>query len=226
MKFYTVYEVKNKVNDKTYRGKHITDNPYDGYLGSGKYLKRAINKYGIESFEKFVLYIFDNKEDMDKKEAELVDEVYLLSGNTYNLKLGGQGGFDHIYSSPEIATEVGKRGYNAGLAKFTKEKRSEIGKKSYSKSLLLFRKSNDPEIKKRRSEISGNTFRGKHHTSETKKKMSEKQQNVDRTGNNNPMYGKCWVYNDKESIRIDKTDLDIYLQNGWIKGRKYKLHFI
>ena len=61
MKFYTVYKTVNKTNRKYYIGKHITDDPYDGYLGSGKHLKRAIKKYGEESFQKFVLYIFDNE---------------------------------------------------------------------------------------------------------------------------------------------------------------------
>ena len=33
----------------------------DGYLGSGKHLKRAISKYGENSFTKEILFIFDNQ---------------------------------------------------------------------------------------------------------------------------------------------------------------------
>lgn len=35
-------------------------------------------------------------------------------------------------------------------------------------------------------------------------------------------YGTCWIYNDKESKKIKKEDLQFYINNGWIKGRKMK----
>jgi len=35
-------------------------------------------------------------------------------------------------------------------------------------------------------------------------------------------YGTCWIYNDKESKKIKKEDLNFYINNGWNKGRKMK----
>jgi hypothetical protein len=90
--YYTVYRTTNKVNGKTYIGKHKTTDPYDDYLGSGKLLKRAIEKYGIQNFSKEVLFIFDNETDMNSKEKELVT----ISEDTYNLIEGGQGGFSYV----------------------------------------------------------------------------------------------------------------------------------
>jgi len=49
---FTVYETTNIINHKIYRGTHITDNPYDNYLGSGKLIDRAIRKYQPENFKK------------------------------------------------------------------------------------------------------------------------------------------------------------------------------
>lgn len=93
---YTVYRITNKINDNTYVGVHKTTDPNDGYMGSGTVIRRAIEKYGIENFEKEILYVFDNPEDMYKMESELVDSSFLTNENTYNLNIGGFGGFEYI----------------------------------------------------------------------------------------------------------------------------------
>jgi len=205
--YYIIYEVKNKVNGKSYIGKHQTDNIYDDYLGSGKILNKAIKKYGKNCFEKIILFVFDNKIDMDNKEAELVNDEFVKSKETYNLKLGGIGGFDHLNnSSPEHI-----------------ERCKKAGKKSWNYSLLKWLKSDNPEIKKQRSEIASNAFRGKHHTETSKQKMSKAKKGK-YNGENNSNYGKCWIYSlkEKRSISIKKEELSFYLSNGWIKGRKMK----
>lgn len=46
--FYFIYCTTNMVNGKIYVGKHKTTRLNDGYIGSGKLLKHAINKYGRE----------------------------------------------------------------------------------------------------------------------------------------------------------------------------------
>lgn len=91
MKF-VIYRITNTINKKYYIGMHQTKNIDDGYMGSGKLLKLAFSKYGIENFSKEILFIFDNKEDMISKEKELITENFCADTMTYNLAPGGQGG--------------------------------------------------------------------------------------------------------------------------------------
>ncbi len=92
---YTVYRTQNIVNGRYYFGVHKTKNPYDGYLGSGKILKRAITKYGERAFIKNICFIFANAEEAFAKEFEMI-ETYRADPLCYNLRQGGSGGFDYI----------------------------------------------------------------------------------------------------------------------------------
>lgn len=89
---YTVYKTTNNLNGKVYIGKHQTTDINDTYLGSGKYLKKAIAKYGKNNFTKEILFIFSSEEEMNKKEAELVTEEFISQDNNYNGGIGGEGG--------------------------------------------------------------------------------------------------------------------------------------
>ena len=55
---YTVYKITNLINGKIYIGVHKTENLDDGYMGSGKNIKRAIDKYGIQNFKNRLKSIF------------------------------------------------------------------------------------------------------------------------------------------------------------------------
>jgi hypothetical protein len=94
--YYTVYETTCLINGKKYIGVHKTENPDDDYLGSGRYITRAINKYGKENFRKKIFFIFDNPEQMFEKEKELVTEEFIKQRSNYNCKPGGTANFYYI----------------------------------------------------------------------------------------------------------------------------------
>ena len=94
--FYTIYKITNLINDKIYIGKHQTKDLNDSYMGSGKNIIRSIRKYGIENFNKEILFQFDNEESMNAKESELVTEGFCLREDNYNLCPGGKGGWGYI----------------------------------------------------------------------------------------------------------------------------------
>lgn len=88
-KFFTIYKITNTINNMIYIGCHITNNVNDSYRGSGSRLKEAYKQYGKHNFTKEILFIFDNKEDMLKKEEELVNNEFISRSDTYNVILGG-----------------------------------------------------------------------------------------------------------------------------------------
>jgi group I intron endonuclease len=94
--YYILYQITNIINNKIYIGVHKTHDLDDGYMGSGKVICSAINKYGIENFIKTILEVFDNEQEMYAREKEVVTEEFLLRENVYNLRKGGSGGFDYI----------------------------------------------------------------------------------------------------------------------------------
>ena len=94
--FYCLYKITNLVNEKIYIGVHKTKRLDDNYMGSGKRLFYAIEKYGIENFKKEILEEFSSYEDALEREKEIVTKEFLDREDTYNLRLGGFGGFDFI----------------------------------------------------------------------------------------------------------------------------------
>ena len=89
MRKYLIYKIVNKLNNMIYIGCHVTENINDRYMGSGTLIKKAIKKYGLENFDKKILYVFDNEIEMLEKEKELVNREFISSENNYNVIVGG-----------------------------------------------------------------------------------------------------------------------------------------
>jgi hypothetical protein len=164
--YYTVYKTSNLINGKFYVGTHKTKDPNDDYLGSGKLLRRAIEKYGVENFKKEILFCFDNPKDMFDKEREIVSEEFLSENNTYNLKIGGEGGWDYL-NKTGIALRTG-----AKLSSRQKEKFNRTGKKCSQ----LTKQKISVASRKRSAEIAEtlrNANKGVPKSEEQRRKISE-----------------------------------------------------
>jgi hypothetical protein len=168
MKYYTIYKTVNKINGKIYIGKHQCEDPFDDYIGSGILLQNAINKHGINNFEKTVLYIFDNEKEMNDKEIDIVNEEFVLREDTYNIALGGQGGklipFKYkLNLSEDERNRRSKQSINIHTGSKrsieTKEK-MKISQTGKTKSDITKKKTSESLIGKTKSDI-------------TKKKLSE-----------------------------------------------------
>ena len=218
--YYTIYKITNKISGKHYIGAHKTADLQDDYVGSGTYLKRAIKKHGWERFEKDILHVFDNPEDMYNKEAELVNEEFVLDSNTYNLKIGGEGGWDYINSNIELRKAKNKKAMEIanenGASKNGLAVLKELRKDKHWHSEVCNKIS---DSRKKYINENGHNWDGKNHSNETKKLMSEKAK--ERKGEKNSQYGSMWIHN-KELKQCKKISKDDLIPKGWEKGRKMK----
>ena len=89
MRYYYLYQIRNKNNGMIYIGVHCSNKIRDRYMGSGTRIKEVIKKEGIENFEKSILEFFENKEDMLQREKEVVNKDFIKRNDTYNLIIGG-----------------------------------------------------------------------------------------------------------------------------------------
>ena len=214
---YTVYQITNDINGKTYIGCHKTKDINDEYMGSGKYLTHSQNYHGIENFSKDVLFAFDNANDMFSKEAELVNEKFIKRDDTYNIKLGGYGGFDFINKNGLNNSNDNHIKGTLGIIKSRKETPERWAKADAAAGKRMKSYHEQGLIKY------GISFAGKTHTDEAKRKIGLKT-SIAQAGSGNSQYGTMWIYNldEKKNKKIKKTDLDKYLEHDWIAGRKMK----
>jgi group I intron endonuclease len=83
-----IYITTNKINGKRYIGQHKSKDWDYSYYGSGKLLKRAIKKYGIENFTCFPLMWAWGKKELNQLEIDYIAHYK----PEYNISTGGNGG--------------------------------------------------------------------------------------------------------------------------------------
>lgn len=223
--FYTVYKTTNKINNKFYIGVHQTNDLNDDYMGSGSILKDAIKNYGIENFEKEILFLLNSPKAMYEKEKEIVTEELVKDKNCYNIKIGGEGlinNKNNMDSSNAVlagkkSVEIRRKLRNDLVWSIKLKHNLSIAQKiRYSKETQ--------EYKNNITKPMTNYWINNKHSEETKIKMRETAKGKN-CGIQNPNYGKCWIYNENFKINklIYKNDLNNWLSDGWIVGRKLKI---
>jgi GIY-YIG catalytic domain len=215
--YYTIYKITNQIDGKIYIGSHKTKDLNDSYMGSGKYLKHAIQKHGIENFTKDILFVFDTPEEMYAKEADIVNDDFLALENTYNLKTGGFGGFDYI-------NEQGLQGFtDIETAKLGRSRTNQILEKKYGpnwRSLYL-----SPERRVAASKKGAETRKRRGYKSNTnqmntpaavERKKQKLKEIKHQQGDRNSQFGKIWITDGVSSKSIFKDDS---MPDGWYRGR-------
>jgi hypothetical protein len=170
---FLVYKITNKIDGMIYIGqttqriisrvlKHIRYNRF--------YIGKALNKYGIDSFDISIVDIASSKKELNEKEIYWIKKFDCKSPNGYNLTDGGEGCFNPTKETRlrMSKSHVGHIGYNKGkvFSEATRKKMSEAMKK---------RKLSPEHIKNMSESLKGrkSPMEGKHHTDSTKKKISD-----------------------------------------------------
>ena len=146
-----VYLTTNLINSKKYVGQTVT--PLNGrkYVGSGKLIKAAIKKYGIENFKREDL--FEGTEyQVDLKEAEYIREFNAVeSYDFYNLKEGGHHGRHGEETKKLIGLKItGRKDSNETKKKKSNahkgEKNAFYNKKHTKKSRSKIKESREKQV--------------------------------------------------------------------------------
>ena len=105
-----IYKIENTVDNKIYIGQTIQEleSRWKDHRKKGsncRYLKSAIQKYGIDNFDfQLVCITFDNQ--LDDMEKEYIEQYDCLVPNGYNLRLGGDSGKHHEDTKRKIAATL------------------------------------------------------------------------------------------------------------------------
>lgn len=189
-----IYEIKNKLNGKTYIGQHTLAEgdtfETDNYYGSGKLIIFAQKKYGLENFEKKIIISGSfSKEEINRFERCMIACQRICGKAEYNISDGGDGWNEGMREAhwKAVHNELHNERVSNGLKKaYAEGRRVAVFKKIAS-------------------------FKGKRHSEASKKKMSEKAKL--RTGAKNSSFGKHWWTNGEENIKSE------ICPEGFWKGR-------
>ena len=236
---YYIYLILNKVNGKTYVGQRKSSKEWnnDSYMGSGKLLKLAKKKHGIENFEKFLIQYCYSKEETDKAEKFWITEYRNRGKAEYNIADGGQGyyaiGENHPMYGKHHSEESKARCRESVLKTFeinnTRQKLSEmrrgipkseehkvaISNALRGKPLSEEHRQHCREAQQKYFETHEGTFKGKHHSEESKEKnrlahLGKPSWNKGlKLGTN----GTHWYNNGKINVKAKECP------DGFVKGR-------
>lgn len=198
--FKFIYITTNLTNGKKYIGQHIAKTLNDNYLGSGKALKHAINKYGLENFKREIIHFADSQEELNELEKFYISKYDACSNpDFYNIHIGGSGGNTIFgYTQEQMQEFIEKM---SGVV--SGEKNPMYGKKHKPQAINNMRESRKEyfeqlseeeleEFKVKMSKVTigeNNGMYNKKHSPQTKQKMSENRKGK-TSGEKNGMFNK------------------------------------
>lgn len=224
-RYYLVYRTVNLVNGRFYVGAHETFEINDGYLGSGKLLKRAIKKYGIDKFKRTVIARCPSRRAMYRLEKQIISKV-LGDPLCYNIAAGGKGGFQHVNAqlTPEARREIQLKG---GAALKEKIANDPALREKMAKECKERLQSPAVRAKRVHARRTSPRYHGLRHSEEAKAKVGAANSLL-QAGAGNSQYGTAWLVNDEQEVvvRVPQDLVAGLLELGWRRGRVMRYRMI
>jgi group I intron endonuclease len=214
--YYTIYQLTNLINNKIYIGMHQTMHLDDRYMGSGSYLRRAQNKYGLENFLKEILFTYDNIDDMINKERQLVNTRFVARSDTYNLIEGGPDNM--LYINRRGLNLYGMNGKTPNVVDNFKQGLATQQHLRLTDPIWCARRANKLAMAAVEFYAAGgkNPFKGKKHTAHSKNAIGEKSK-IHQAGDGNSQFG-TFVITDGKTYSRCKHEHEI--PQGWYRSKQ------
>lgn len=223
--FGYIYKTTNLVNGKIYIGQKKSSKFLDTkYLGSGKRLHEAINKYGKDLFKVELIEEIESEELMDIREIFWINFYkstdnnigYNLStgGNTRRCLVGSNNGFFGKHHSEETKLYLSKIRKGKKHRPKTAAEKEHMSKKMTGRIITeeaRIKLSNNAKINPNYG------MRGKHMSEETKEKIIKTKRNCGAFGQTK---NYIHITNGQEDKMIPQNKFLEYQIQGWIHGRK------
>lgn len=234
--FNFIYKTINLINNRFYIGMHSTNNINDGYLGSGNRLNNEIRKYGKDNFKIEILEFCQNRDELIKREKEIVTISLLNEELCLNLTPGGLGGFNPNSITKEARQKCSNTMKIRGTCNGWKNVSASACKNGKLFTLGMLGKKHSKETKEKLSK----TKIGKNNNQFGKRKfinpqnineylitkdkptgfISKKEFNELKKNKKNSAYGKSWYNDGNTNFLLNIEDDRVLLLN---KGRIGKL---
>lgn len=205
-KFHFIYKTTCLVTNRYYIGMHSTDDLEDGYIGSGTRLARSVRKYSKEQHRCEIIEFLPDREALRLREREIVNEEKVIDQECMNLIMGG-GAFD--LTQEQYSARNGKCGKINGI-KHADQLQARF---------IKWNKEVSPLRNKELNKIRNQKRIGIPRSPAVKQKISDGNR-----GSNNSQFGKVWIFHEdmKISTRVPKSEVGLYLFDGWKLGRRIK----
>ena len=165
-KYNYFYRITNQINWKYYFGIHSTDKLDDGYFGSGRVLKEALEKYGIDNFHLTIIQNYSTRKEVSDHERLVVTSDLVENKQCYNIRTGGENEFTYNQEFRDHMSKIKK-----GRKIHSEEQRQKWSIERSGEGNIMFGKTHSPEAKKKISD----SWIGKTHSDETKDLMKQRK---------------------------------------------------
>ena len=163
-----IYKIVNKINGMTYVGqtKHSLDYRVAQHIyDNSTYIQKALNKYGLQSFDTSIIDIADTKEALDEKEKYWIRTLNCKAPYGYNLTDGGEG---LLNPSQEVRNKIAQT--LKGNIPWNKNKKDCFSQETKQKMSDMRKGKTFSDEAKRNM---GDSHRGQIISEEHKRKISE-----------------------------------------------------